>query len=73
MTGNIAIYQTKDNRIEVEIDNKNDTIWLSAENIASLFGKERSNIQRHIKNIYVDNELEQSATRAFFAQVQQEG
>lgn len=71
--GNIAIYQTKDNRIEVEIDNKNDTIWLSAENIASLFGKERSNIQRHIKNIYADNELEQSATCAFFAQVQQEG
>lgn len=59
--------------IEVEIDHQNDTIWLSAEKIADLFGKDRTTIQRHIKHIYKEEELNKEATCAFFAQVQKEG
>lgn len=73
MTNNIIIYQTKNNTIEVEIDRQNDTIWLSAEKIADLFDKDRTTIQRHIKHIYQEEELNPEATCAFFAQVQKEG
>lgn len=59
--------------IEVEIDHQNDTIWLSAEKIADLFGKDRTTIQRHIKHIYKEEELNKEATCAFFAQLQKEG
>lgn len=73
MNKGLVIYQTADNQIEVEVDYSNDTLWLSAEKIAELFNKDRTNIQRHIKNIYQEGELEQTSTCAFFAQVQKEG
>ena len=59
---------------QVEVILQDDSIWLSAEKIGQLFdNKDRSTIQRHIKNIYADDELEESSTCAFFAQVQKEG
>ena len=59
---------------QVEVILQDDSIWLSAEKIGQLFdNKDRSTIQRHIKNIYDDDELEESSTCAFFAQVQKEG
>ena len=69
----IVIYKTSNNQIDVEIDYKNDTLWLNVEKISDLFEKDRSTVQRHIKNIYKEGELEQGATCAFFAQVQKEG
>ena len=68
----IVIYKTSNNQIDVEIDYKNDTLWLNVEKISDLFEKDRSTVQRHIKNIYKEGELEQGATCAFFAQVQKE-
>ena len=69
----IVIYKTSNNQIDVEIDYKNDTLWLNVDKISDLFEKDRSTVQRHIKNIYKEGELEQGATCAFFAQVQKEG
>ena len=69
----IVIYKTSNNQIDVDIDYKNDTLWLSVEKISDLFEKDRTTIQRHIKNIYKEGELEQDSTCAFFAQVQKEG
>lgn len=69
----IVIYKTSNNQIDVEIDYKNDTLWLNVEKISDLFEKDRTTIQRHIKNIYKEGELEQDSTCAFFAQVQKEG
>lgn len=71
--GEIKIFSENDvNQVEVIL--QDDSIWLSAEKIGQLFdNKYRSTIQRHIKNIYADDELEESSTCAFFAQVQKEG
>lgn len=69
----IVIYKTSNNQIDVDIDYKNDTLWLNVEKISDLFEKDRTTIQRHIKNIYKEGELEQDSTCAFFAQVQKEG
>ena len=71
MENNILIYTTKDGNIDVKLEQ--ETVWLNVEKIAELYGKDRSNIQRHIKHIYEEEELDKDSTCAFFAQVQKEG
>lgn len=71
--GKVIIYSNADGIDNLEVVKQDDTLWLSAEKIAELFQKDRTNIQRHIKHIYQDNELGQDSTCAFFAQVQKEG
>lgn len=66
--GKIIIYQNK-----VEVLLEKETVWLSAEQIGEVFQKDRSTIQRHIKNIVNTGELTLKATCAKNAQVQQEG
>lgn len=70
--GEIVIYKSE-GKINLEVIQQDNTLWLSAEKIAKLFEKDRSNIQRHIAKIYKEQELEENSTCAFFAQVQKEG
>ena len=71
--GQIILYQTEDGQTQLEVQLQNDTVWLTAEQMAELFQKNRTTIQRHIKNVYDEGELEAERTCAFFAQVQKEG
>ena len=71
--GNIILYQSADGTANIEVTLANDTVWLTADQMADLFQRDRSTIQRHIKRIYQDNELPPDSTCAFFAQVQKEG
>ena len=73
MNSNIEIYKTKDNKIELKVDIKEKTLWLSLNQIATLFERDKSVISRHINNIFDTNELEKDSTVAFFATVQKEG
>lgn len=68
-----AIYQAENGSLNIRLDNKNDTIWANLNQISTLFGKDKSVISRHIKNIFDSNELEERETVAFFATVQMEG
>ena len=52
---------------------QDDTVWLSKEQIAKLFGRDRTVISKHISNIYKEHEVTKEATCANFAQVQTEG
>jgi hypothetical protein len=70
---NTIIYQAKSGRIEFRGDFVKDTIWGSLQQIADLFGRDKSVISRHIKNIFKSGELEQKATVAKIATVQTEG
>lgn len=70
--GEIIIYES-DGKSRLEVIQQDNTLWLSAEKIGKLFGKDRSNIQRHIAKIYREQELDENSTCAFFAQVQKEG
>lgn len=69
----IILYTTPDGGVKVEIFLKNENIWLTQDKIAQLFGVDRSVITKHLKNIYESSELNPIATRANFAQVQNEG
>ena len=57
----------------MEVAPDKETVWLKVEEMAKLFDRDRSVIQRHIRNIFKENELEESSTCAKFAQVQNEG
>lgn len=65
----------KDNDIELDVNvsPEEDTVWLSKEEIATLFERDRTVISKHINNIYQDGELDKEATCAKNAQVQIEG
>ena len=52
---------------------QNETVWLSLEQMAELFQRDKSTISRHIKNVYTEGELIREATVANFATVQTEG
>ena len=70
--GQIILYQTPDGESKIEVRLENDTVWLSADQMAELFQRNKSTISRHIKNVLEDGELEEAATVAFFATVQNE-
>ena len=59
--------------MELKTDIDNETFWLSLNDMAQLFQRNKSVISRHIKNILKDEELDKSSTVAFFATVQKEG
>lgn len=65
--GQIILYQTQDGENKIEVTLANDTVWLTADQMAELFQRNKSTISRHIKNIFEDGELEQNAVVAFFA------
>jgi len=58
----VVIYKTKDHQTQVEVKFEDDTVWLSQRQMAQLFGKNIMTINEHLKNIYVDGELEEMST-----------
>mgnify|MGYP000857309408 CR=1 FL=1 len=69
----IIMYQTEDGLTKIESTFDGDTVWLSIDQMAELFQRDKSTISRHIKNIYTEGELTPDATVAKFATVQTEG
>lgn len=66
----VVIYQSSDGKLRLEAQIQNETIWLSQPQIAELFGKDRSVISKHIKNIYDENELQPTETTRKSSNVQ---
>ena len=71
--GEIIIYQTEDGITKLSVNLQDETVWLSLDQMAELFQRDKSTISRHIKNVFEEGELSQSSTVANFATVQREG
>ena len=71
--GQIILYQTPDGESQIEVRLKNDIVWLSADQMAELFQRNKSTISRHIKNVLEDGELDSEEVVAFFATTTQHG
>ena len=71
--GQFLLYQTPDGDSQIEVKLQNDTVWLSLDQMAELFQRNKSTISRHIKKVLEDGELQEEATIANFATVQNEG
>ena len=56
--GQVILYQTPDGESKIEVRLENDTVWLSADQMAELFQRNKSTISRHVKNVLEDGELE---------------
>ncbi len=69
----IVLYQTDDGRTRLVVKLENNTVWLSLNQIAELFQRDKSVISKHIKNVFDEQELNAEATVAKFATVQKEG
>jgi hypothetical protein len=69
----IIIYTAEDGQTKIDVLFEGENVWLPLDKIARLFGRDKSTISRHLKNIYEECELEAEATVANFATVQTEG
>ena len=71
--GSIILYTTPDGESKIEVTLQDETVWLTLDQMAELFQRNKSTISRHIKNIFESGELNADSTVAFFATVQTEG
>lgn len=71
--GEVLLYEAPDGQVRVDVRLDHETVWLTQEQMGRLFGRERSVITKHIRNVFREGELEPEATCAKFAQVQIEG
>ena len=60
-TGEILIYQNQDGNIKIDVRLQEDTVWLTQDQMAQLFGKAKSTINEHIKNVFEEGELQEIA------------
>ncbi len=72
-TSDFIIFKTEDEQISVDVRFEEETVWLTQEQMAELFGKGRSTVAEHITNVFDEGELEQIRTCRKFRQVRQEG
>ena len=70
--GDLILYQSEDGEARIEVRLINETIWLSLNQISSVFDRDKSTISKHISNIFEEGELDPKRTVAKFATVQQE-
>jgi hypothetical protein len=75
MKNEIIIFQSNElsENIAVRIDEEKETLWLTQEQISKLFGRDRTVISKHFKNIFNDQELNEQVVCAFFAHTVEHG
>ena len=69
----ILIYQTPDGKIKLDVRLQEETVWISQEQMAILFGKGRSTITEHIQNVFKEGELEEKVVCREFRHTTQHG
>ena len=71
--GDVVVYEAPGGEVRVDVRLERETVWLSQEQMAEVFGRERSVVTKHIRNVFKEGELDPGATSAKFAQVRSEG
>ena len=61
----IIIYQTEDGQTQIDVRLENDTVWLSANQMAVLFGRDEKTVRKHINNVFSDQEVPQDINTHF--------
>lgn len=65
MENQISLYQTADGKVQLEVALERDTVWLRQEQMSTLFGRERSVITKHLRNIFAEGELDEKSNVQF--------
>jgi hypothetical protein len=69
----IEIYQSTDGQTEVEVTFDDETVWLNQDQMSQLFGRDRTVIGRHMRNIFKEGELTEEVVCADFAHTTKHG
>ena len=69
----MVIFKTEDNQISVDVRFHEESVWLTLEQMSTLFERNKSTISRHIKNIFDEGELERNSVVANFATTASDG
>lgn len=69
----LMMYQTEDGQTKIDVRMENETVWLSLDQMAELFQRDKSTISRHIRNIFAEGELDREAVVAKFATTASDG
>ena len=65
--GEMIVYQSEDGQTHIDVRFENETVWLSLDQMAELFGRNKSTISRHLKNIFSEGELVRDSVVARYA------
>ena len=65
MKNEIVLFE--DQGVKLEVNMKDDTVWLNTDQMAKIFGRDRTVITRHINNVFKENELDKNEVCAKFA------
>ena len=69
----VVLYRAPDGTVILDVHLERETVWLSLNQMAALFERDKSVISRHLHNVFKEDELERKSTVANFATVQPEG
>ena len=69
----VLLYETEDGKTQIEVTPENETVWLSIDQMAELFQRNKSTISRHIKGVLESGELDADSVVAFFATTAADG
>lgn len=73
MNNQVIIYQTKDGKTHIDVKVDGETVWLSLDQMAELFERDKSVISRHLNNVFKEGELEKKAVVANYATTASDG
>ena len=71
--GDVIIYQSEDGATKINVNLQDETVWLSIDQMSDLFQRDKSTISRHIKNIFIEGELQSNSVVAKFATTAADG
>jgi prophage maintenance system killer protein len=71
--GEVVVYEAPDGQVRFEVRLERETVWLSQQQMADLFGRERSVITKHVRNVFREGELESESVCAKFAHTAADG
>lgn len=60
--GEIIIYRSEDGQTKINVNMQDETVWLSLDQMAELFQRDKSTISRHIRNVFEEGELIRETT-----------
>jgi hypothetical protein len=69
----VILYNAEDGKVQLDVHLEKDTVWLTQDQMADLFGRERSVITKHVRNVFKEGELEEASVRAKFAHTAGDG
>jgi hypothetical protein len=71
--GEVVVYEADDGEVRVDVRLERETVWITQQQMAELFGRERSVVTKHVRNVFREGELDRNSVCANFAHTAADG